>query len=297
MSTSEPIRSATISRWMSSTPSMRSPPSSTIRSSGTQAGGLRGAVGHHLKYLDAGCLSTLAPGARRQRARPAGDAEVGAPHPAVVHKVADHLARCIVDRHGEPEPHTRHGGVDSDELAARVDQRSAGVARVESGVGLNHVVDHPHRAPRPGRQRAPEGRDDAGRHRAGEAVWVADCDDELAYTQVRGLAERCWNQVVGVAAQHREVRQRVGARDTEADLAPVHERRPSQPVAAGHHVGGREQEAVGCQHDRAARARRDAAAPGGAKHAQIRDARSEPLDDVDDGPRVGVERRRFARTS
>ena len=70
-----------------------------------------------------------------------------------------------------------------DDAAAPVDERAAGVARVERRVGLDHVVDDAHRAARAGRQRAAERGDDAGGHRAGEAVRVADRDDELADAQ------------------------------------------------------------------------------------------------------------------
>jgi hypothetical protein len=44
------------------------------------------------------------------------------------------------------------GRVDADHLTTRVDERSAGVARVEGGVCLNHVFDLPSR---PGLQLSP----------------------------------------------------------------------------------------------------------------------------------------------
>ena len=37
----------------------------------------------------------------------------------------------------------KHRRVDADHFAARVDQRAAGVAGIERGVGLNDVVDQP----------------------------------------------------------------------------------------------------------------------------------------------------------
>ena len=72
-------------------------------------------------------------------------------------------------------------GVDPDHRAGGVDQRAAGVARVDRGVGL-HGVDHrvgvrpaalqPHRAVL--------GRHDAGGHRAGQAERRADRDHRVA---------------------------------------------------------------------------------------------------------------------
>ena len=51
-----------------------------------------------------------------------------------------------------------------------------------------------------------------------------------------------------------------------------------------------QQEPVGRQRDRAAGAGRHLTAPAAAHHAQVGDRRREPLGDVDDDPRVGVER-------
>ena len=50
--------------------------------------------------------------------------------------------------HRQPEPDARDRGVDPDHAAVAVDQRAAGVARVQRGVGLDDVVDDPRRARR-----------------------------------------------------------------------------------------------------------------------------------------------------
>ena len=52
---------------------------------------------------------------------------------------------CGVDCGGETQALSRedNGGVDANHFTARIDQRAAGVARIERGVGLNHVVDKP----------------------------------------------------------------------------------------------------------------------------------------------------------
>ena len=70
-------------------------------------------------------------------------------------------------------------GVDADDLAGHVQQRAAGVAGVDRGVGLDHVGE--------GDavllvERAAGGRHDAGRHRraAGQVEGVADGDELVA---------------------------------------------------------------------------------------------------------------------
>ena len=80
---------------------------------------------------------------RRGRAMVPTPMQVGAPHPAMGDEFAEHEARCVG---GDCEADAlRPGddcGVDADHLAVRSDQRSAGVAGVERGVGLDHVIDH-----------------------------------------------------------------------------------------------------------------------------------------------------------
>src|SRR5205085_4103098 len=83
----------------------------------------------------------------------------------------------LVDGNGEADvlgPVGGDGGVDADDLTGRVDQRPAGVAGVDGGVGLDHageVVD-----------RAVEGGDDAARHGGvtPQPEGVADGDDVVA---------------------------------------------------------------------------------------------------------------------
>ena len=53
------------------------------------------------------------------------------------------MAVALVDRHGEADVAGARTdrGVDADDFAARVDQRSAAVAEVDGGVGLDVVVE------------------------------------------------------------------------------------------------------------------------------------------------------------
>jgi hypothetical protein len=73
--------------------------------------------------------------------------------------------------------------VDADHLAVEVEQRAAGIAAVDGGVGLDVVVIGP------GIDVAVARRDDAGRHRAAEAERIADRDHPFAEPQLVGIAE------------------------------------------------------------------------------------------------------------
>ena len=90
------------------------------------------------------------------------------------------------------------------DAAARVEQRAARVARVERGVGLDHVVD-----PEPARrgQAALERRHHAGGERLLEPERVADRDRRVADLEARGAAEleRVEVEPVGLDPQQREV--------------------------------------------------------------------------------------------
>ncbi len=140
-----PISSSTISRWSSSTVAVGLPSSSTIRSSGRSPARSAGTPFHHRDDLHGAAHVNRRPHPRRQRPRPAGDPEVRAAHTAVRHQRADDPARCLVHRHREAEADAGDRGVHAHHLPAAVGERAAGVAGVESGVGLDHVVDHPPR--------------------------------------------------------------------------------------------------------------------------------------------------------
>src|SRR5690606_36135064 len=83
----------------------------------------------------------------------------------------------VVDRHGEADAEVRRGfirvdgRIDADDLAADVQQRSARVAAVDRGVGLNHdlraLIDRLELV-------APDGADDAHRDGVAKVERVAD---------------------------------------------------------------------------------------------------------------------------
>ena len=282
-----PIFSTTISRWMSPTSATGEPSSSTTRSSGRSPASAAGEPSTTCTTSTPEPAPEPSREPRRQRPRAAGDPEVGAPEAALRHQRADDLPRRVVDGHREPEADARDRGVDADDASASVGERAARVARVQRRVGLDHVVDDP---AAPGRQRAPERRDDARGDRAGEPVRVADRDHELADPQPLGVAQLGGDEVVRLGPKHGEVGVRVGADDVEAQLAAVDERGAAGPRRALDHVRRGEQEPVRRDHHRAA-----AAGPPAARDAEVRHRRREPLGDRDHGARVGVERFFFRR--
>ena len=60
-------------------------------------------------------------------------------------------------------------------------ERAAGVARVQGGVGLDHVLDEAAFRSVARREGAAEGGHDAGRHRSRESQRIADRNHELAH--------------------------------------------------------------------------------------------------------------------
>ena len=91
-------------------------------------------------------------------------------------------------------------GVDADDFAVEVEQRTAGIAPVDGGVGLDVVVV------RTRVDVAVARRDDTCGHGAAETERVADGDDPFAKPQLVGIAEfNGLERLVGVHAQQREI--------------------------------------------------------------------------------------------
>src|SRR5581483_1080270 len=94
--------------------------------------------------------------------------------------------------------------IDADQPAGAVEQRSAGVSRIDGGVGLNYTLD------RPSRHRldlAPQRTHNTGRKRLIEAERIADCERALTYLQVfrRAYGYRSQSAFRRVDFQHRQV--------------------------------------------------------------------------------------------
>lgn len=110
-------------------------------------------------------------------------------------------------------------GVDADELATRVDEGTAGVTGVDSGIGLDErgdtccgsrLVDA-----------AAFGTDDTGGDGAVQTVGVTDGDDPLADLQVVTVADRQGGEVLGIDLDEGEVGDLVGTNDPCGELAVV----------------------------------------------------------------------------
>ena len=224
---------------------------------------------------------------RRQRARATHDAEVGAADPTMLDQRRDDPARRAIDRHGEAQADARHRGVDADDAAARVRERAPGVARIERGIGLDHVLDEPARATIARGDRPPERRDDTRRHGPREAQRIADRDHELADLEPRGVPERRGRGLAALRADDREIRERIAADDARTAISRAvdeHRRRRDRPRD---HVGRRDE----APH-RASRDRRPGAAPRqppGACTRRDGDRRDQPFRDRADRARISVE--------
>ena len=82
--------------------------------------------------------------------------------------------------------------VDADQLAVHVDQRAAGIARIDRGVGLDEILVLRLVAGHMG-----EGRDDAAGHRLADAEGVADGQHQVADLDLIGIGEaRCVGRFV-----------------------------------------------------------------------------------------------------
>ena len=92
------------------------------------------------------------------------------------------------------------GAVDADQVAGGVHQRTAGVAGVDRGIGLDEVLEAVD-----AEMVAAERADDAERHRAAEAEGIADREHEIAHLHPVERAERDGGEVLAVRLQHGEV--------------------------------------------------------------------------------------------
>ena len=138
-----------------------------------------------------------------------------------------------------------HGGVDADDAAAAVDERTAGVARRDRGVGLDEAVE----GALLGDDRAVERRHDAERHASGRRRGRGRTRSPATSSPMRDLRRRCERhrlEVVAVDAQQGEVVAGVGGDDRRPSIGSVSPaRRTWIDVGAVDDVGVREDLAVG----------------------------------------------------
>ena len=164
---------------------------------------------------------------RRNGVRGSGDAHVGPADPAGGNQLGDNQAGGVVDRNGEAKPDAGDGGVDADHLPRAVDERPAGVAGVERGVGLDDVVDDQvagrslPAATGPSADTTPAVT--ATRSRCGLPMATTSWP-----TRRRGVAQDSVGQKpICVDLDDGEVGPRIDPDGAEADISPVTQHRPT----------------------------------------------------------------------
>ena len=185
----------------------------------------------------------------------------------------------------QAKPDAGHGRIDADDASAGVGQRSARVARVKCGIGLDDVLDEPRCAAVAGAKRPAERADHARRDRTTEAERVADRDHELADLEPAGVAETSGRRVA-FGADNGEVREGVTADDAERLLRSVDEG-GIPAIDARNDVCRGDEVAVGCEGDCRPDRPRTSRFPGG--RLEARDRRDQRLGDGRDRRRVRVE--------
>ena len=128
------------------------------------------------------------------------------------------MREMVFDRHGEADPGPgaaarKNHGVHADQASRRVEQRAAGVARIDRRIGLDHVADaHAAGALHFAAERA----DDAGGHGVVEAEGIANRDHLLAdFELLRLVRQLHGNQQVrrSLDPKHRNVLARLDPHD------------------------------------------------------------------------------------
>jgi hypothetical protein len=170
----------------------------------------RGAAVDHPGDLDAPAPAQPVGHPRGQGPAAAGEPELGTMDAAAGDQSADDGVGGGIERDGHaqalPDARSDDRGVDADDPGVAGGERAAAVPGVQSGVGLDDALDDARTPPVHGRQRSPQGRDHAGRHRPGIAKGAADGDHQLPDPQPSGVAELRPRQLGGGGdAHHREI--------------------------------------------------------------------------------------------
>src|SRR6516164_8087195 len=150
-----------------------------------QSRAVRRSPRHHL--ADNHSVPNRAP---RERVGKHRNADPGTNHFSMLDQLRDDIVDRV-DGHGEPDTRKRPAGahdhgIDADQTAAAVKQRTTGVSRVDGRIGLNYVFDG---APRHRLDGAVERADHAGGQRVVQSEGIADGEDFLADFQVVRAAD------------------------------------------------------------------------------------------------------------
>ena len=119
------------------------------------------------------------------------DADPAADHAAVIEDVLHDAAGQIhrnrkadaLDADVAAVALVEHRGIDADQLAARIDQRAAGIAGIDGGIGLNEILEGGD-----AELTAAGGADDAMGHGLRQPERIADRQHRIADLQLIGAA-------------------------------------------------------------------------------------------------------------
>ncbi len=132
-----------------------------------------------------------------------------------------HHPHDLVDRNGERDAHETAGAtvdlrIDPDHFPGQIDQRPAGIARIDGDVGLDErqIVSGI----------ATLGRDDSGGDRVVESERRTDRQHPFTHTQAIRIADRHERQMIGLDLDQRHVGTAIGADQLAAQFALVGQR-------------------------------------------------------------------------
>jgi hypothetical protein len=133
----------------------------------------------------------------------AAQAEVAAADFAVLNEPAGDIpgcvnANCKADSLSGQDYHR----VDPNNLSARIDQRSSGVARIKRRIGLDDIINEPACI---GPKRAARGADDTGGYGALEPIRIAYRNGQLAHAKTLGIAQSHGTQLRSINPEHCQV--------------------------------------------------------------------------------------------
>jgi len=152
----------------------------------------------------------------------AANANVATPNFAVFDEPGDYLFRSVdSDCEANALGGQNDRGVDADYFSSGIDQRPAGIAGVQSGVGLDNIVDKPASVcPK----RTPKRADHAGGNGALESVRIADRDGELSDANALGFAKAYGLQLRRKNPDHGQVSVGIIAGQMRVGPTPIRER-------------------------------------------------------------------------
>ena len=184
--------------------------------------------------------------------------------------------------------------IHADDSTSRIDQRAAGVAGVERGVGLDNVVDQ---AAGIGTEGTPECADHACRYRGLKSVGIADGDYELSDAKLLGIAKGSGGEAgfvnTRIVEGTREIASRIVSNGSCRHAAPIGQRdldaaRVMDDVAVG------KNQAIGSENKSRAAAPpfarlAGASAAGGLMHFNVHNRRTDEFHRAGYRAGIGVE--------